>query len=79
MPTVLKEYEATGCEVTLIRGLRNEYDLNYEQNIISFVRDYMPGVRVVFLLCNKEYEHVSSSSVRSLSTLNADVSKYVVP
>lgn len=78
LPTVLKEYEATGCEVTLVRGLRNEYDLNYEQNLISFVRDYMPDVRVVFLLCDKEFEHVSSSSIRSLSTFNADVSKYIV-
>lgn len=78
LPTILKEYESTGCEVTLIRGLRNEYDLNYEQNLISFVRDYMPTVRVVFLLCNKEYEHVSSGAIRSLSEFNADVSKYIV-
>lgn len=79
LPTVLKEYEASGCEVTLIRGLRNEYDLNYEQNLISFVRDYMPDVRVVFFLCDKEYEHVSSGAIRSLSEFNADVSKYLVP
>lgn len=78
LPTLLKEYESTGCEVTLIRGLRNEYDLNYEQNLISFIRDYFPEVRVAFLLCNKEFEHVSSSSIRSLSEFNADVSKYVV-
>lgn len=78
LPTVLKEYETTGCEVTLIRGLRNEYDLNYEQNLITFVRDYMPNVRVVFLLCDKEYEHVSSGAIRSLSEFNADVSKYIV-
>lgn len=79
LPTILKEYEETGCEVTLIRGLRNEYDLNYEQNLITFVRDYMPKVRVVFLLCDKEYEHVSSGAIRSLSEFNADVTKYIVP
>lgn len=78
LPTVLKNYETTGCEVTLIRGLRNEYDLNYEQNLISFVRDYMPNVRVTFLLCDKEFEHVSSGAIRSLSKFNADISKYII-
>jgi pantetheine-phosphate adenylyltransferase len=78
LPEFLKKYEEMGCEVTLIRGLRNEYDLNYEQNLVSFVKDYMSSVRVVFLLCDKEFEHVSSGAIRSLSTFNANISKYIV-
>lgn len=78
LPDVLKEYEETGCDVILIRGLRNEYDLTYEQNLVSFVKDYRPSVHVVFFLCDKQFEHISSSAIRSLQKIGANVSNYVV-
>lgn len=80
LPDILKQYEAMGCEVTLIRGLRNEYDLNYEQNLIQYVKDMMPSLKVVLLLCDREFEHVSSSAIRGLIKAGATeaANKYVV-
>ncbi len=80
LPDLLKKYESMGCEVTLVRGLRNEYDLNYEQNLIQYVKDMMPSLKVVLLLCDREFNHVSSSNIRSLIKCGADVesSQYIV-
>lgn len=78
LPELLKEYSRMGCEVTLIRGLRNEYDLNYESNLISYIREYFHNLQVVLLLSNKEYDHLSSSSIRALQKSNLDVSRYIV-
>lgn len=80
LSTLLKEYEKTGCDVTLIRGLRNEHDLNYEQNMIQFIKDKITDVKVVFLMCDKQYEHLSSSSLRSISKLGykSEYQKYFV-
>lgn len=69
LSTYLKEYEKSGCEVTLIRGLRNEYDLNYEQNLVQYIKDQMPSLRVVFFLCDKKFEHVSSGAIRALEKI----------
>lgn len=80
LPDLLKNYEDMGCEVTLVRGLRNEYDLNYEQNLIQYMKDMMPSLKVVLLLCDREFEHVSSGAVRGLRKSGAEVAanKYVV-
>jgi pantetheine-phosphate adenylyltransferase len=76
---VLNRYEEDGCNITLIRGLRNEYDLNYEQNLVQYIKDQKHNLKVVFLLCNKEYEHISSGSIRSLNKFDpTSTMKYVV-
>jgi pantetheine-phosphate adenylyltransferase len=75
---LLKKYEDMGCEVTLIRGLRNEYDLNYEQNLVQYIKDQMEDLRVVFFLCDKQYEHLSSGAIRALKKFSSEASKYVV-
>lgn len=64
--TLLKKYEESGCEVTLVRGLRNEYDLNYEQTVIQYIKDQMPNLKVVLFLCDRKFEHISSGAVREL-------------
>lgn len=56
-------------DVTLIRGLRNGYDLQYEQNIRSAVKDSYHDLKVVYYVCGPEYAHISS-------TLCRDVAKY---
>ncbi len=78
LSTLLKEYEASGYDVTLIRGLRNEYDLNYEQNLVQYIKDQMPNLKVIFFLCDKQYEHLSSSAIRSLAKFGDDSKKYLI-
>lgn len=53
--------------VTLIRGIRGGSDLSYETNQYRFLQEFYPDIRVVLILCDKQYEHISSSAVRNLS------------
>lgn len=58
-------------EVTLIRGIRNEVDLRAEKEQMAYV-EMMAGWRVdhVFIQCDKEYEHISSSAFRQLALVS---------
>lgn len=58
--------ESLDFEVTMIRGLRNSTDFQYEQNQFSYLKDLMPSIKVVNIFCDKQYEHVSSSGIRTL-------------
>lgn len=58
--------EKLGYEVTLIRGLRNATDLQYELTQYRYLQDLYPKIKVVSIFCNKEYEHISSSAIRML-------------
>lgn len=78
LSTLLENYEKMGCDVTLIRGLRNEYDLNYEQNLVQYIKDQKPDLKVTFFLCDKQFEHLSSGAIRSLQKFGDDSNKYIV-
>ena len=65
-------------KVFLIRGLRNGDDLQYEQNQIQFLKEMFPQLKTTFFICNKKFEHVSSSSLRALKTFSEkEYQKYV--
>ena len=66
--------QKTGTKVTLIRGLRDGKDLDYEINNLRFMEDLYEDIQVCFIHCDKQFEHVSSSAIRKLSTFT-DVSK----
>lgn len=55
-----------GYDVTIIRGLRNFTDLQYELTQYRFLRDINPDIKVVSIFCDKEYEHISSSAIKQL-------------
>lgn len=61
-----------GYDVTLVRGLRNSTDLQYEQNQYHFLKDLKPNIKIVNIFCDKEFEHISSSAVRSLEPFGKD-------
>jgi len=58
--------------ITLIRGLRNSVDLQYEMNQYRYLQDLMPSIQMVSIFCDKEYEHISSSGIRTLSIFGSD-------
>lgn len=75
----IKSVEDKGVDVTLIRGLRNGADLDYESNQLAFIKDIKPDVKVVYIPCDKKYEHISSSAIRNLSKFDSNLSdKYLV-
>lgn len=62
------------------RGLRNGYDLNQETNLIRFVDEQADAreirrIPIVYISCDKEFEHVSSSAIRTLEP--SDAERYV--
>lgn len=63
---LVKNYENREHDVTLIRGLRSGADLAYEQNLVAFMRNMHPEIKVVFFLCDPKYQHISSSALRGI-------------
>lgn len=61
-----------GYDVTVIRGLRNVTDFQYELTQYRFLQDLKSNIKVVSIFCDKEYEHISSSAIRQLKMFNKE-------
>ena len=62
----------------LIRGLRNNMDYNYEENISDINKLINPNVESVYFRAENDLERtISSSMVRELFHYGKDVSQYV--
>jgi pantetheine-phosphate adenylyltransferase len=57
-------------DVTVIRGLRNSTDFQYEQNQYRYIQELMPDIKIINIFCDKEFEHISSSGIRTLERYN---------
>ena len=62
----LLDKESEFCDVTLVRGLRNGYDLDYEMSQQCFMQAMRPETHSVYIPCDKSLEHISSSALRGL-------------
>lgn len=56
--------------VTVVRGLRNSTDFQYEQNQYRYMKELKPDLFIVNIFCDKEFEHISSSGIRTLQKYN---------
>lgn len=66
-------------DVTVVRGLRNGADLEYEQNIVAFLRGMHPQIKIVAFYCDPVYRHISSSALRDIGHFSkSEYKKYVV-
>lgn len=62
----------------VIRGLRNEQDFVYEEQMASInSKLYNKGTETVFLMTLPEYSYLSSSAVREINSLGGDISDMV--
>lgn len=76
---LIEKKESEGYHVILVRGLRNGDDLNYEDNQLKFIKDFKKDVNVVFIRCDEEFEHISSSAIRQLESFRPGSGvKYIV-
>lgn len=57
-------------EVTLVRGLRNSSDFEAEKIQYRYLCDLKPDIKVVNIISDSEFEHISSSSIRTLKKYN---------
>ena len=67
MHELIEKYEKEGFNVVIIRGLRNTTDLECEINQMKFVNSLKKdNVNVVYITCDVEFEHISSSAIRKI-------------
>jgi pantetheine-phosphate adenylyltransferase len=69
--SLLTDYvESLGYDVIVVRGLRNSTDFQYEQNQYRYIQELMPNIKIINIFCDKEFEHISSSGIRTLEKFN---------
>lgn len=61
----------------IIRGLRVTSDFEYEFKMQQFINDQAREVEVVYLMASGRTLHISSSMVKEVASLGADVSEYL--
>ena len=64
-------------DVTLIRGLRNSIDLGFEISQYRYLCDLKPDIKAINIICDAEFEHISSSSIDYLEKYNKH-KKYII-
>lgn len=70
--------QSVDCNVTIIRGLRTKDEID-EMNLYKFIQDLRPEINVVWIPCNREYEHISSSALRSMYRIEPDsIKNYII-
>ncbi|WP_345947903.1 adenylyltransferase/cytidyltransferase family protein [Mucilaginibacter sp. PAMB04274] len=56
-----------GYPATIIRGLRNSTDLQYELNQYRYLQDLSTKpLHIISVFCDREFEHISSTGIRNL-------------
>ena len=61
----------------LVRGVRTVGDFDYEKQMAVMNRDLYPKLDTVMLVPSPEHAHLSSSLVREIASLGADIEKFV--
>lgn len=52
-------------EISLIRGIRNSTDLNYENDQLKFMEELKgSNVKILYIPCDQRYNHISSSKIK---------------
>ncbi len=61
----------------ILRGLRAVSDYEYELQMALMNRKLQPGVETIFLTASPEFSFLSSSLVKELAQMGADISPFV--
>lgn len=67
-----------GYPVTVIKGLRGTKDLEYEVTQLRYLQDIDKTIDFCYLICDKEYIHVSSSGIKALEVFKKEHSYRIV-
>lgn len=74
---MLVDYAKSKNVTTLIRGLRNSIDFEYEKHLAEIYRSQYKDLQVIYLISPPELCHVSSTAVREIAGYGGDLSGYV--
>lgn len=68
------------CEAgatTIIRGLRDGTDFDYEMQMAGMNSEMAPQIQTVFLAASPAVRHIAANLVRQIAKMNGDVSQFV--
>lgn len=65
MMTKADEISKMSIKPTIIRGLRNSTDFENEKIQLEWINE-LSDIETIFIKCNREFEHISSSAIKNL-------------
>ncbi len=74
---MLVDFMKNNNATVYVRGIRDEKDYEYEKTMCFYNTDMYPSLITIFIPTRQSLEHVSSSAIRQLIQMDADVSHYV--
>jgi len=76
---LLIEYCVNAGAISIVRGLRQVSDFEYEFQMALMNRKIQPEISTVFLMPSDKYTFLNSTIIRELARLGANVSEFVPP
>ena len=61
----------------IIRGIKNERELDYENNLAKIMKQFDKNFETIFFECDEKYNGISSTLVRNLLNNNESIDRYV--
>ena len=61
----------------IVRGIKNESELEYENNLAKAMNEYDSGFQTTFLVCDDKFNGISSTLVRNLLNQNQSIENIV--
>jgi len=65
--------------VTIVRGVRDGTDLEAELRFVRFLNELRPHTSVVWISCEAELQHLSSSAIRELESIEPGAGRRYIP
>jgi pantetheine-phosphate adenylyltransferase len=65
--------------ITIVRGVRDGTDLEAELRFVRFLNELRPGTSVVWISCEAELQHLSSSAIRELEAIEPGAGRRYLP
>lgn len=65
--------------ITIIKGLRNPVDFDYEKHQLRFMEDMDDNISIAYIISDRKYEHLSSSAIRQIHAVNPELIKKYIP
>lgn len=63
----------------MLRGVRSVTDFDFENQLAGMNRALAPDIETVFLTPDARFQHISSTLVREIASLQGDVAQFVAP
>lgn len=80
IPGLLTHYlEESELPLSVVRGVRDGTDLEAELRYARFLEELRPGTNAVWIGCAPELQHLSSSAIRELESIDQGAGRRYVP